>query len=116
MPKPKDIFDGNIKKIISLIDELFMVYIQKPLYKNSLKMLKRFIISMIAMAIPFFLSIFIGEALFGDGDWDTTQTIWFFAILALAYFLQWIWLVKNTPKWLLNLWYGFPPNKDNRED
>lgn len=40
IPEAKEIFEGNINKIIILLDELFIVYMQQPLYKNAPRMLK----------------------------------------------------------------------------
>ena len=39
IPMATEIFEGNINKTITLLDELFVVYIKEPLYKNALSML-----------------------------------------------------------------------------
>jgi len=40
IPSASDIFDGNINKIAIMIDELFLTYIQAPLYKSAIKMFR----------------------------------------------------------------------------
>ncbi len=40
IPKASEIFDGNITKICMLVDELFIAYIQSPLYKSAMKMFR----------------------------------------------------------------------------
>jgi hypothetical protein len=43
IPDAVHVFEGNINKIIVLIDELFIVYMQQPLYKNAPRMLKWYV-------------------------------------------------------------------------
>jgi hypothetical protein len=40
VPKASEVFEGNVTKIVILLQELFDVYIRKPLYGNVVKMLK----------------------------------------------------------------------------
>ena len=42
VPKAEEIYEGNVNKIIILLDEMFLVYIQRPLYKKAPKMLRWF--------------------------------------------------------------------------
>lgn len=75
-------------------------------------MLRVMLISIVGMAIPFFSAIFLGQSLFGSGDWNTVQTLIFLFILLCLYVLEWVLFILKPPRWLLNLWYGFSKSKD----
>ena len=40
IPTARDIFDGNIHKIGTMMQEIFEVYVQRPLHKNAIRVLK----------------------------------------------------------------------------